>query len=57
MSDHRMQPGNHKADKPERAADTSQDSLPRTEPAEPVTQHRNSLDEIPANEGGKADLP
>jgi len=57
MSDHRMQHGNHKAEKPEETTSGPQASVPRDEPAEPQGDSHKPLDQIPANEGGKGDAP
>jgi len=57
MSDHRMEHGNHKAEMPAETVPGPQASVPREEPAEPQADSHKSLDEIPANEGGKGDAP
>jgi hypothetical protein len=56
MSDHRMEHGNHKAEKPHEPSDEPQASVARDEPAAPIAETHKSLDEIPANEGGKGDV-
>jgi len=57
MSDHRMEHGNHKAEKPHELSDVQQASVPRDEPAEPAADSHTPLDQIPANEGGTGGAP
>jgi len=52
-----MEHGNHKAEMPAETVPGPQASVPREEPAEPQADSHKSLDEIPANEGGKGDAP
>ena len=57
MNDHRMEHGNHKAEKSHETTDEPQESVTRDAPAEPTAETHTPLDEIPANEGGKGDVP
>ncbi len=61
MSDHRMEHGSHKDDRPKDLNHDrdpridEQERVPETHPSEPKADSHEPLDAIPANEGGEGD--